>query len=152
MQYPPTPRSKWKTLQGCLKLKSQNVQTFGYVYHNTKWPESWSSMEDPVVPLGRKLYGHPAVGLSWERPFEEVSMDLDGKKCRIGNACLFIGNKDYFYRCMWMILTWLERSSMWLPCGNRDEKVGLDEPTSFLAHEYSGCTQRECRHHRNNYQ
>ena len=24
-----------------------------------KWPESWSSMEDPVVPLERNLYGHP---------------------------------------------------------------------------------------------
>ena len=24
-----------------------------------KWPKSWSSMEDPVVPLERKLHGHP---------------------------------------------------------------------------------------------
>ena len=24
-----------------------------------KWPKSWSSMEDPVVPLERNLYGHP---------------------------------------------------------------------------------------------
>ena len=24
-----------------------------------KWPKSWSSMEDPVVPLKRNLYGHP---------------------------------------------------------------------------------------------
>ena len=24
-----------------------------------KWPKSWSSMEDPVVPLDRNLYGHP---------------------------------------------------------------------------------------------
>ena len=23
-----------------------------------KWPKSWSSMEDPVVPLERNLYGH----------------------------------------------------------------------------------------------
>ena len=27
-----------------------------------KWPESWSSMEDPVVPLGRILYGHLLAG------------------------------------------------------------------------------------------
>ena len=25
-----------------------------------KWPKSWSSMEDPVVPLDRNLYGHPS--------------------------------------------------------------------------------------------
>ena len=24
-----------------------------------KWPKSWSSMDDPVVPLERNLYGHP---------------------------------------------------------------------------------------------
>ena len=27
------------------------------------WPTSWSSMEDPVVPLERNLYGHPLAGL-----------------------------------------------------------------------------------------
>ena len=31
-----------------------------------KWPESWSSMEDPVVPLERNLYGHPLAGLLWK--------------------------------------------------------------------------------------
>ena len=28
-----------------------------------KWSKSWSSMEDPVVPLERNLYGHPLAGL-----------------------------------------------------------------------------------------
>ena len=28
-----------------------------------KWPKSWSSMEDPVVPLERNLYGHFLAGL-----------------------------------------------------------------------------------------
>ena len=28
-----------------------------------KWPKSWSSMEDPVVPLERNLYGHPLARL-----------------------------------------------------------------------------------------
>ena len=37
-----------------------------------KWPKSWSSMEDPVVPLERNLYGHPSAGLLWERQFEKV--------------------------------------------------------------------------------
>ena len=27
-----------------------------------KWPKSWSSMEDPVVPLGRNLKSHPSAG------------------------------------------------------------------------------------------
>ena len=34
-----------------------------------KWHKSWPSMEDPVVPLERNLYGHPLAGLLWERQF-----------------------------------------------------------------------------------
>ena len=34
-----------------------------------KWPKSWTCMEDPVVPLERKLYGHLLAGLLWERQF-----------------------------------------------------------------------------------
>ena len=36
-----------------------------------KWPKSWSSMEDPVVPPERNLYGHPLAGMLWERQFEK---------------------------------------------------------------------------------
>ena len=37
-----------------------------------KWPKSWSSMEDPVVPLERNLYGHTLAELLWERQPEKV--------------------------------------------------------------------------------
>ena len=37
-----------------------------------KWPKSWSSMEGPVVPLERNLYGHPLTELLWERQFEKI--------------------------------------------------------------------------------
>ena len=45
-----------------------------------KWPKSWSSMEDPVVPLERNLYGHPLAGLLWERQFEKVLYSLTEKR------------------------------------------------------------------------
>ena len=41
-----------------------------------KWPNSWANIEDPVVPLERNLCGHPLAGLSWERQFEEVVLEL----------------------------------------------------------------------------
>ena len=44
-----------------------------------KWPKSWSSMEDPVVPLERNLHCHPLAGLLWERQFEEVYSNLNGR-------------------------------------------------------------------------
>ena len=40
-----------------------------------KWPKSWSSMEDPVVPLERNLYGHHLAGRLWERQFEKVLLE-----------------------------------------------------------------------------
>ena len=67
-----------------------------------KWPKSWSSMEDPVVPLERNLYGHPLAGLLWERQFEKVLLKHDGRKFQIGNVSLFIVKKDYSFLCMWM--------------------------------------------------
>ena len=50
-----------------------------------KWPKSWSSMEDPVVPLERNLYGHPLAGLLWERQFEKVLLEtVFGKRSKSG--------------------------------------------------------------------
>ena len=41
-----------------------------------KLPKSWEYIEDPVVLLERKLYGHPLAGLLWERQCEEGLMEL----------------------------------------------------------------------------
>ena len=55
-----------------------------------KWPKSgpksWSSMEDPVVPLERNLYGHPLAGLFWERQFEKILLTYGWEKFQIGNV------------------------------------------------------------------
>ena len=45
-----------------------------------KWPKSWSSVEDPVVPLERNLYGHPLAGLLWERQFEKILLQHGWEK------------------------------------------------------------------------
>ena len=67
-----------------------------------KWPKSWSSMEDPVVPLERNLYVHPLAGLLWERQFEKILLKYGWEK--IPNCeCLFVHReKDYSYQCLWM--------------------------------------------------
>ena len=54
-----------------------------------KWPKSWSSIEDPVVPLKRNLCGHPLAGLVWERQFEQILLKNGWEK--VSNwECLFI--------------------------------------------------------------
>ena len=53
------------------------------------WVKSWSSMEEPVVPLERNLYGQPLAGLLWEREFEKILLKHGWEK--IPNCeCLFV--------------------------------------------------------------
>ena len=54
-----------------------------------KWPKPWSSMEDPVVPLERNLYGHPLAGLLWERQFENILLKHGWEKIQ-NWECLFV--------------------------------------------------------------
>ena len=110
-----------------------------------KWPKSWSSMEDPVVPLERNLYGHPLAGLLWERQFEKVLLENVWEKFQIGNVYSLTERKDYSCLCvddikmargkqnldpMWKILM---------------KDVDLGEPTSLFDHVHLECTQRECQ-------
>ena len=68
-----------------------------------KWPKSWSSIKDPVVPLERNLlrssFGRTFMG----RQFEKVLLKQGWKKFRIGNAFLVNREKDYSCLCMWTI-------------------------------------------------
>ena len=45
-----------------------------------KWPKLWSSIEDPVVPLEKNLYGHPLAGLLWERQLEKIFLKYGWEK------------------------------------------------------------------------
>ena len=45
-----------------------------------KWPKSWSSMEDPVVPLERNLYGHPLAGLLWKGNLRKSCSNTVGRR------------------------------------------------------------------------
>ena len=105
-----------------------------------KWPKSWSSMEDPVVPRERNLYGHPLTGLLWEMQFEKILLKYGWEK--VSNwECLFVlflyvyvddiklAGKKQNIDPMWKVLS---------------KEVDWGEPTSFMDHVYLGCTQRQC--------
>ena len=119
------------------KFQSENVQIFGYVYQNTKWPKSWSTNADPVVPLERNLYGRPLAGLLWERQFEKVLLQYGWKKFQIENAYSLSEKKDYSCLCTWTIENSLERNRILTQRGKLLMKdVDLGEPTSFLDHVF----------------
>ena len=95
-----------------------------------KWPKSWSSMEDPAVPLERNLHGHPLVGMV-------------GRKFQIGSVSLYIVKKDYSYLCMWMTSNWLERNKTLIRCGNYSTKwIWENQHISLIMYVYLGCTQK----------
>ena len=52
-----------------------------------RWPKSRSSVEDPVVPLERNLYGRPLAGLVWERQFGENPIETWlGESSKLGRS------------------------------------------------------------------
>ena len=110
-----------------------------------KWPKSWSSIEDPVVPLERNLYGHPLAGLLWERQFEKILLKHGWEK--IPNwECLFVHREKGLFLSVYVDDIKLAGKKhnidpMWKVL---NKEVDLGEPISFLDHVYLGCTQRQC--------
>ena len=82
-----------------------------------EWPKSWSSMEDPVVPLERNLYGHPLAGLLCERQIGKILLKHGWEKIPNWDVSLYIVKKGYSYLCMWMTSNWLERNKILIRCG-----------------------------------
>ena len=107
-----------------------------------KWPKSWSSTHDPVVPLERNLYGHPLAGLLWERQFEKILLKHGWEK--IPNwECLFVHREKGLFLSVYVDDIKLAGKKhnidpMWKVL---NKEVDLGEPTSFLDHVHLGCTQ-----------
>ena len=104
-----------------------------------KWPKSWSSMEDPVVPLERNLYGHPLVGLLWERQFGKILLKHGWEK--IPNwECFFVHRQKGLFSSVYVDDIKLAGKKqnvdpMWKLL---KKEVDWGEPTSFLDHVYLG--------------
>ena len=79
-----------------LKIPNRNVQTFGFVYHDTNGQKSWSSMEDPVVPLERNHYGHPLAGLLWKKQFDKVLLKYGWEKVSNWECSFVHSEKELF--------------------------------------------------------
>ena len=129
------------------KFRSQNVQTSGYVYHDTKWPKSWSSMEDPVVPLernlsmvihlqdhhGKKQFDKNLLDHGWETVPNWECLFAKRQKGLFLSAYvddIKLAGKKQNIDPLWKVLT---------------KHADFGEPTSFLEHVYLECTQRECK-------
>ena len=110
-----------------------------------KWPKSWSSMEDPVGPLERNLYGHLLAGLLWERQFENILLKYGWEK--VSNwECLFVHREKGLLLSVYVDDIKLAGKKQNIdPMWKVLNTVDSGEPTSFLDHVYLGCTQRQCK-------
>ena len=145
-QYRLIPKWKWKMLTNYWKFPNRNAQTFIWIrLPRHKWPKSWSSMEDPVVPLERNLYGHPLAGLLWERQFEKVLLKHGWEK--IPNwECLFVHREKGLFLSVYVDdikFGWKETKHQ-SDVEITQQRSRFGEPRSFLDHVYLGCTQRQC--------
>ena len=111
-----------------------------------KWPKSWSSMEDPVVPLERNLHGYPLAGLSREKKFEKALLEHGLEKV-FNWECLFVnGARGLFLSVSVDGYQLAGKTENIEPTWKFLMKnVVLGEPTSFLDHVFLGCTKRECQ-------
>ena len=107
-----------------------------------KWQKSWSSMEDPVVPFERNLYGHPLAGLLWERQIEKVLLEHGWEKV-LNRECLFVHRARGLFLSVYVddIKMAGETENLRPTWKILMKGVDLGEPTSFLDHVYLGCTQ-----------
>ena len=71
------------------KFHNRNVQTFGFVYHDTNGQNHGPVWKTQSFLLKGICYGHPLAGLLWERQFEKILLKHGWEK--IPNwECLFV--------------------------------------------------------------
>ena len=133
---------KMKDAHKLLKIPKSECPDIWIRLPRHKWPKSWSSIDDPVVPLERSSFGRTIMWKAiWEDPIEAWL----GEDSKLGMSLCSSWKRSYSYLCMWMTSNWLARKQNIDPVWKLiNKEVDLAEPTSFLDHENLGCTQREC--------
>ena len=85
-------QGRMKDAPSLLKIPKSECPDIWIRLPKHKWPKSWSSLESPVVPLERNLYGHPLTGLLWEGQFEKVLLENGWEE--VPNwECLFVNRE-----------------------------------------------------------
>ena len=127
------------------KIQNRNVQTFGFVHHETNgrkhgpvWKTQSFLLSDIfMVILWQDCYGKGNLRKSYWSTF--------GRRFPIGNAYSYTVKKGFFLSVCVDDIKFAGKKQninpMWKVL---NKEVDLGEPTSFLDHVYLGCTQRQC--------
>ena len=114
-----------------LKIPKSERPDIGIRLPRHKWPKSWSSMEDPIVPLDRYLYGHPLAGLLWERQFEKILLKYGWEKVSTWE-CLFVHREKGFFLSVHVDDIKLAGKKILIRCGKYSTKKSIWENQHIL--------------------
>ena len=111
---------------------NRNVQTFGFVYHDTNgqnhgpvWKIQWFLLNEIcTVILWKDCYGKGNLRKSYWNTF--------GRKFPIGNAYSYTVKKDSSYLCMWMTSNWLERNKTLTDVESTQQRSWFGRTNMFL--------------------
>ena len=140
MQYPRTLRENWRTLPDCSKILSQNVQTHGYVFHDTHCQNHGQTLKIQWWLWNEICTDTHQHDCLWKDSSKKLYWNLEVKKYQIGNVCssktmiILIGIRGR-HKNGW------KKQNMAPMWNVMDETCGSWWPTSFLDHVYLGCTQ-----------
>ena len=128
------------------KIRSQNVQMYGYVFHDTHGQHHGQTLKI-LWFLSNEICTVSHLEASCGKDsLKKLYSDLDGTSTELG--CLFVHRKRGLFLSVYVDdIKMAGKNQNLAPMWKKLMKnVDLDEPTSFLDHVYLGCsTQRECK-------
>ena len=127
------------------KFPNRNVQTFGFVYHDT-----WGLNHGPASKTQLFLLKEICTVILWQDYYGKGNLrksywNMDGR--RFPNwECLFVHRERGLFLSVYVDDMKLAGKKQHIDPMRKllNKEVDLGEPTSFLDHVYLGCTQRQC--------
>ena len=138
------PGQKWKMLQNNWKFQNRNVQTCGFVYHDSNGQNHGPVWKTQLFLLSGICTAILLAWLIWKGNMRKSYWNMDGRKFQIGNVSLYIVKKLFLSVYVDDIKLAGKKQNidpMWKVL---NKEFVLGEPTSFPDHENLGCTQRQC--------
>ena len=127
-------------LQNCWTFRNRNVQTFGFVYHDTN-----GQSHSPVWKTQSFLLSGICTVILWQDCNEKILLKHGWEK--VSNwECLFVYREKGLFLSVYVDDIKLDgkKQNVDLMWKVLNKEVVLGEPTSFFDHVYLGCTQRQC--------
>ena len=115
----------------CSLIPKRNVQTFGFVYHDTN-----GQNHGPVWKTQSFLLSEICTDILWQDYYGKGNLRRSywssvGRRFPIENAYSYTVKKGYSYLCMWMTSNWLERIKTLIRCGKYSMKKSIWETNIF---------------------